>query len=79
MQNNQKKPSPISITLNHFEGETPDARAIRFIEAATQDLNDYDTVRVLQYSIQKIQDKVNNEALAMQLQPPIEDQNGPAR
>lgn len=74
-----QKPQPRSITLNYFEGETPDALAIRFIEAATQDLNDYDKVRVLQYSIQKIQDKVNQAAVDAATAQPMEGPNGPAR
>lgn len=61
---------PISITLDYFNGEKPDATAIRFIETALDTFlpdDEQSKLRVLTY----IQQKTYEQQLAKNTQPNI--------
>lgn len=69
----------ISVNTDYIKGEPIDTQAIRLVEAALNLLsNDYQKVRILQYHIQKINDKRSAEAEASM--PGVQEmQHGPAR
>jgi hypothetical protein len=68
------------IETYYVQGEAADSVAIRFIEIAIRNLpNDYDRLRVLNYNVQKIMDKVNGAAAELNKTQAQEVPHGPAR